>query len=214
MAGVPEQQFLETIRKAIGNRQPVHEYPSDHEVARVVKRDEDVVERFCRMAVEAKVKLHRVAGENALAGEVVAVLKEIGARSVLVTDQPFPQREAILAAIRGAGVALADLKDNDCAFTADAGLVLSHMGVAETGSIAINSGSNTRRLASLAVPEHIAVLSKSQIVADLLDWAERLGKNLVSNEVLITGPSKTADIEMNLVMGVHGPKNVHLLLIE
>jgi L-lactate dehydrogenase complex protein LldG len=88
------------------------------------------------------------------------------------------------------------------------------MGVAETGSICIQSGPRTRRLASLAVVEHIAILKREDIVADLLDWAASLGANLPANEVLITGPSKTADIEMNLVMGVHGPKNVHIILIE
>lgn len=70
------------------------------------------------------------------------------------------------------------------------------------------------RLASLAVPVHIAILPESRILADLLDWAEwTRSMPYASGQVLITGPSKTGDIEMNLVTGVHGPGHVYVVLL-
>lgn len=214
MAGITEQQFLESVRNAIGKREPAHDYPTDHEVARVVKAGADLVERFCAMVVDAKMKLYRVRGEAAVPEVVVGILKQAGAASALVVDLPFPKREETLAALRAAGIRLENLQDHDAAFKADFGIVPARLGIAETGSISIQSGPKTRRLASLAVVEHVAILKAESIVPDLLDWADSLGTDPPANEVLITGPSKTADIEMNLVMGVHGPKNVHVVLIE
>jgi L-lactate dehydrogenase complex protein LldG len=211
--GISQDEFIRGVRDAIGTRRDASS-PSDREIARVVAPADDIVERFCRLAVDAKMKLYRIAGESAVAETILGILKEAGAKSAVITDESLPQRDAIVATLRGAGCTLADLRDNDCTFQADVGITLARLGIAETGSIVIRSSSKTRRLASLAVPEHIAILRKTDIVPDLLDWAATLAVPMPANEVLITGPSRTADIELNLVMGVHGPKNVHVVLLQ
>jgi L-lactate utilization protein LutC len=65
------------------------------------------------------------------------------------------------------------------------------------------------------VPVHVAVVGEWQIVPDLFDFFESLaaGPNLPANVNLITGPSKTADIEGVLVTGMHGPGQVHIVLV-
>ncbi len=220
MPGISQDEFIRSVQAAMEARNqrhhgpaPAAEPPPDREIARVVARSDDIVERFCAMAIDAKLTLHRVAGEGVLVDVIVRIVKDIGARTVLLTDEPLPQRDALTQALRDAGCTLTDLRQHDCAFDSDVGITLARMGIAETGSIVVRSGSQTRRLASLAVPEHIAILRASQIVPDLLDWAASLGEPMPANEVLITGPSKTSDIESNLVMGVHGPKNVHVVLL-
>ncbi|RPI75374.1 MAG: lactate utilization protein C, partial [Planctomycetaceae bacterium] len=70
---------------------------------------------------------------------------------------------------------------------------------------------------SLLPPRYLAIVEPSQIVPDLFDLFERLEQiktDLPSNIVLVTGPSKTGDIELKLTTGVHGPGNVHLLVVE
>jgi L-lactate utilization protein LutC len=89
---------------------------------------------------------------------------------------------------------------------------------AETGSIVINAGPLMARMKSLVCKTHIALIRPDQIQADLLDLSEQI-RNLNSKEILggftvISGPSKTADIELQLVVGVHGPARSYLIIIR
>ena len=92
--------------------------------------------------------------------------------------------------------------------------------LAATGSIVVLSGHGRFRASSLLPPIHIAVLTASQIVPDLESWwaaqkaagLEQIRQH--SNIVVITGPSRTADIAMQLVMGMHGPRELHLVLLD
>lgn len=91
--------------------------------------------------------------------------------------------------------------------------------LAATGSIVVMSGEGRYRAASLLPPVHIAVVKASQILPDLESWLaaqKAAGLELTrqrSNIVVITGPSRTADIAMQLVMGMHGPREIHVLLL-
>jgi len=91
--------------------------------------------------------------------------------------------------------------------------------LAATGSLVVMSGNGRPRAASLLPPVHIAVVAASQIVPDLESWwAAQKAAGLEhtrqhSNIVVITGPSRTADIAMQLVMGMHGPRELHLILL-
>jgi L-lactate dehydrogenase complex protein LldF len=82
-------------------------------------------------------------------------------------------------------------------------------GLADTGSVLIVDGTGDPLKASLLPEIHIAVLKSSDILPSLPD-AMGLVKN--KNTVFITGPSRTADIEMTLTIGVHGPKEIHVFL--
>jgi L-lactate dehydrogenase complex protein LldG len=102
-------------------------------------------------------------------------------------------------------------------FAADIGITSADVAVAETGSIAVCSGPDTPRLASLLPPVHIAIVERSQIVNDLFDVFAKLdaagATNIASNVTFITGPSKTGDLELRLTTGVHGPGHWHVIVI-
>jgi L-lactate dehydrogenase complex protein LldG len=94
-------------------------------------------------------------------------------------------------------------------------------GIAESGTIALRSAAGRGRLASLIAPVHIAVLRSAQIVrglgAALALLQKRHGPELFadsSNLTLISGPSRTGDIELTLTLGVHGPREIHVVLID
>ncbi|MES2793980.1 MAG: lactate utilization protein [Planctomycetota bacterium] len=105
-------------------------------------------------------------------------------------------------------------------FAADFGITGVDWAVAETGSLAVCSRPGSRgRSVSLLPPLHAAILTPSQIVPDLFDLFRLLGvehqeQGLPSNVTLITGPSKTGDIQLKLTTGVHGPGEVHAIVLE
>jgi L-lactate dehydrogenase complex protein LldG len=104
---------------------------------------------------------------------------------------------------------------------ADARVGLTGVDVAlsATGSIVVTSGASRHRASSLLPPVHIAVVAASQVVPDLESWlagqraAGAAAMRRSSNVVVITGPSRTADIAMQLVMGMHGPRELHLVFL-
>jgi L-lactate utilization protein LutC len=102
-------------------------------------------------------------------------------------------------------------------FSSDLGISGVAWAIAETGTLVMASKPSDPRSLSLLPPLHIAVVGQSQLLPDLFDlFAElEVEKNrLPSCLSLITGPSKTGDIELKLVTGVHGPRELHVVVIE
>jgi L-lactate dehydrogenase complex protein LldG len=90
--------------------------------------------------------------------------------------------------------------------------------VARTGSIVLSAAQPGGRTTSVYAPVHICIAFTKQLVYDLKDGIQlvkdKYGNNLPSLISFATGPSRTADIEKTLVVGVHGPKEVYLFLVE
>ena len=114
--------------------------------------------------------------------------------------QAGPEREAKLAELAALPLGLTG---------ADAGL-------AETGSVVLATGPGRPRMASLLVPVHVAVLRVDRLVDSISALLATRGDLVAagSNLVAITGPSRTADIEHTLSRGVHGPGEVHVILLD
>lgn len=87
--------------------------------------------------------------------------------------------------------------------------------LADTGSIVVTSGAGRPRLASLLPPVHVALVTRAQMRPSLPAWLtdNAMVPAEVANCVVITGPSRTADIEMTLTRGVHGPKAIHVVFV-
>jgi L-lactate dehydrogenase complex protein LldG len=100
----------------------------------------------------------------------------------------------------------------------DAALTGCEYLVARTGSIVLSTAQAGGRTASVYAPVHICVAYTSQVVVDLRDalaaTREKYGNQLPSLISFATGPSRTADIEKTLVVGVHGPREVVVFLVE
>lgn len=149
----------------------------------------------------------RVLGWEASAFDALGVTGLIGtlaARGITIVSQQVSFRGEARAN------ALAELDPIPLGLTgADAGL-------AEGGSIVLASGPGRGRLASLMVPIHVAVLRRDSLLFSITDLFRKrpdLAAMPGSNLVCITGPSRTADIEMTLSRGVHGPREIHVILL-
>jgi len=101
-------------------------------------------------------------------------------------------------------------------FAVEAAVTAAAGAVADTGALILRPTAEEPRLMSLVPPIHIAVLRAEDIFASLAD-AMRAGNwpaDMPANMLLISGPSKTADIELILAFGVHGPKELIVLVLE
>lgn len=98
----------------------------------------------------------------------------------------------------------------------DLGVTGADAGLAESGSVVVSHGEGRPRMASLAPRVHVAILAIALMHRTLAHWVQQRPDSVVetANLVVITGPSRTGDIEQQLNLGVHGPRNVHLVLIK
>ncbi len=99
----------------------------------------------------------------------------------------------------------------------DIGFTMADYGIGETGSLVVDSSSEELRLATMVSEIHVAVIPKSRIRATAEDLYEEI-KEFQSRKpnylAFITGASRTADIERVLALGVHGPLELHILILE
>jgi|SRR5579862_1874674 len=94
---------------------------------------------------------------------------------------------------------------------AEVGVCMGDLAIAETGSLILAAGQGRSRLTSLAPPVNVVLVREASIVAKPEDGFERLSK---STSVIVTGTSRTGDIEGILVRGVHGPRELYVVKLD
>lgn len=136
-------------------------------------------------------------------------------------DLPAP---GVPAALQSAGIRRVGhdtpqedrLEHNLTYLEVDVGITGAHAALAESGSIVLVHGEGRPRMASLAPEVHVALLDLSRMERTLAHWAQE-NPDLAAettNLVLVTGPSRTGDIEQQLNLGVHGPRHVHIVMMR
>ncbi len=99
----------------------------------------------------------------------------------------------------------------------DIGFTLCDYGIANTGTLVLNSSNEKTRIATMLCDIHVAVVKESRIVQNAKDLSETLKDDMNENSdytAFITGASRTADIERTLTIGVHGPLELHVIILE
>lgn len=143
--------------------------------------------------------------------------KAVGWHSPLLDQLNVAARLAEMGVEFVAGMAGTD-KATFITEAAEAGLGITAVdyALADSGTLCLLAGQNQPRTASLLPPVHIAIVRPEQILRGLNDLFALLpaGDDLTSAVTLITGPSRTADIELTLVVGVHGPQQLHVILVN
>lgn len=147
--------------------------------------------------------------ESELAGEILNFLNQRGIQSVMTWD-PTQLPAGLLDFLRKAGVRLTLQPDPSLRV----GITGAIAGVAETGTLVIPGGVGRPLTASLLPEIHLAVLRKSDIRQTLTQVLGLREVREASAVALVTGPSRTGDIEMSLTIGVHGPGEVHVFCIQ
>jgi L-lactate utilization protein LutC len=106
--------------------------------------------------------------------------------------------------------------DRQALFDFDVGITTAQAAIAETGTLVLESDTERHRLVSLVPPVHIAIVDAESIVPTLGDALKLVARenalDMSRTVTFITGPSRTADIELTLAIGVHGPKELYVIL--
>jgi L-lactate dehydrogenase complex protein LldG len=189
----------------------------------------DPVARFCAELTAVGGIAHVVPNASAAIELVRELVSARSARKAIVSPIAGLDQAHVAASLKPQGVEVTHVDDlspdacRDPLFAADVGISGVDYLIAETGTIVLTAKPAEPRSVSLLPPVHIAVAHRSQLLADLFDLFELCSRGsndgdsragpLSSCMSLITGPSKTGDIELRLVTGVHGPGELHVILI-
>lgn len=222
----PRERMQQRVREAVrqGNRFGMLEEPGPRgPIGYQGSCGLDLVQGFAQALQCAGGYCHRVAQLLETPRVIIPVLENAGVRRVgISTEAIFTETLQLARRLEGFGfeVWLAGelagaepVRVKDACFALDAGITGVDALVAETGTIVLSCSPERPRSLSLLPRLYLAVADVRQIVPDLFDWfGQQPPEVLPSAYTLITGPSKTGDIELTLVTGVHGPGEVHVVL--
>jgi L-lactate utilization protein LutC len=209
------ERFLQRVREAVaaGNRAGTVSALESRGDVGYQGAGNDPVARFRDELAAAGGQAHVVADRAAAVDKVLELIEARSAKRVLLGRGPILDALDLAKPLRARGVEVfAPEANRDAHFAGDVGITGVDYLVAETGSLALFSEPANPRSLNLLPPVHIAVADRGQIVPDLFDLFQD-ERELPACLSLITGPSKTGDIELRLVTGVHGPGEVHVVLL-
>jgi L-lactate dehydrogenase complex protein LldG len=190
---------LGRIRAALDGAKAPGPVPRDYRR----KFDRPDLDLLVQRLTDYKAVVHRTAD---IPGTVAAIAGE-GATLVVPPGLPDGWLPPSVEARTDDGLAAADIAAADGVVTAAA------VAVAETGTIVLDASPDQgRRIITLLPDLHICVLRPDQVVASVPEAVARLDPRRPLT--WISGPSATSDIELNRVEGVHGPRNLHVILLE
>ncbi len=229
LKSVDREVFLGRVRKGLGHDVngpsplPVGAPERDEKLIRqVAKEDAGRVNRWVQKATASGMVVTRVGVDaEAITGAIAAAFAKHDVKKVIVNASDVGERFGVSGYLKGKG--LEEMRwgtagSMDLAFHCDASITDVRAGLADTGAMLVWSEVGFGRSSTLVVPVHVVLLPESRILADMMDGFDLVmqvnGGKMPSNVVVINGPSKTSDIEMRLVTGVHGPKFLYVVVIE
>lgn len=176
------------------------------------------VERLVLNLTNAMAEVHRTTPQ-ALPDALAKLIQDKGLKRVAVGNEVLASQalcERLQAVCALHPVQTAHTEQTALFHEADAGLTLSKAAIAETGTVVLMSGPAAPRLLSLVPPIHIVIVDAQRVFDTLFDLMrqESWSQGLPSNVILVSSPSKTADIQQVLAYGAHGPKQLVVMLVE
>lgn len=241
--GTPKAEFLDSVRKALGRRPvaPQPAYPRlqedlpflEEQAQRVQARLSDnrvaFIKRLAEVAQDGGWQVRRTPDPEEAIAYIQSLATSLGVDRIVRSDQEVFGQVPVDIALQAAGLSVTTIARSEAhsrdslrqeIAAAGIGITGADYAVAETGSVILIPREGLSRLVSLVPPVHVALVRPEDVVETMDDLflLRRLnyyqnGGDMGSYLNFITGPSRTADIEQTLVVGVHGPKEVHLMLL-
>ncbi len=201
--------------------------PASHANPDALSGERDLASRFAR-ELELLHGRAIVANSGAeAAGELAALCRSGSIRSVAAGRGITVNVDSFVNPLAEAGIAIEMVRADGVGegeraavreriARCDLGLAEADYGIASTGTLAVAADASRPASLTLLAPVSVAILRAERIVPDLAALFEKIGPAGVAARrlTLISGPSRTADIEKRIVMGVHGPRELHVIVIR
>ncbi len=204
-----KENILKKIRKALSHSTPLPFPASEGNTSVFHPSKQEMEIEFAEQFSQLQGRFIFCINRQELAFQLGSLVKKQDWQQVFCVEEKLVEPLAIQLEGR---LTKADLPNADVSITGCEYLV------ARTGSIVMSAAQLSGRTTSVYAPVHICIAYTSQLVYDIKDalqgLKEKYADNLPSLITFATGPSRTADIEKTLVVGVHGPKEVYLFLVE
>jgi L-lactate dehydrogenase complex protein LldG len=208
------EMILEKLHKAV---LPGH---SNQRIMPLVEARTGDLDVFVAKATAAAALVTRTTGQDAPAA-VKAILEEIACKSIILSDEEIVKEldiQTIAGNLRIDCQYTSEIPEDEYRsrmFQAEAGLSGCDYALADSGSLVMQHDGENQRLISLAPNYFIGIVKASQMLKDRFDLAALLEKGEKTAAVsLVTGVSRTADVALQVVLGMHGPRKVYIVLIE
>jgi L-lactate dehydrogenase complex protein LldG len=207
--------ILASVRRSLALSEPFHK--EHHRIAEPsvesVKRSEpigldELVEHFRSNLESVGGHFTEAANEKAASVAIRKIVDDLGSRLIAVSDSNLVKRVAA-----DAGLDVVENASRKFLFDSDLGITAAQWGIAETGTLVLESDVESHRLTSLVPPVHLCLLSAGDIRQSLGEILEMIGGEPSRTITFITGASRTSDIELTLAIGVHGPRELHVIVI-
>ena len=180
-------------------------------------KTKDLAHTMKERAEMIQARVTEVSGLDEVFTYVLKITRKQGGKTIAAPGLDSGAEKTLEALCKERGIELLQPPYGDCLEKIHTGLTMADWGVAETGTLVVNSGSEDLRIATMLSETHVAILPKWAIHADmesLADQVDGILKNGPSYLAFISGPSRTADIERVLAIGVHGPGELHILILD
>lgn len=148
---------------------------------------------------------------------IAEIAKSTGAKKIVTVDSPLQQASGVIDELKSMGLDsyTGPLDIAEHAESADIGISSVEFGIAESGSVCMDGYAIEHRLVSMLPPIHIVFLNSNYIVPGINEAFEVISKVFNRGYIsFITGPSRTADIERVLTIGVHGPSRFIIIAVD
>ena len=207
------ETVLHKVRTALGRSPGQAAEPPPPPRLRIPEVDVEArIESFCARVEALAGKTYRASSAEDARRHVEKI---IAGRSAVASNAPV-LRECDITSLPGveAGITGRIELRSRCA-TAACGITGADYALADTGTLVLLSSQRESRMISLLPPAYIALVARDRLLTGLDELLRALPNpaEQTSSMVLITGPSRTADIEQILVRGVHGPGEIHVVLV-
>jgi L-lactate dehydrogenase complex protein LldG len=206
------------LAASAGIQHSQHTIVPDYDESIVDNGEVPPIERFRERLESVGGRCHVVKDETDAARALSIILDDLrnkgAAQRIALSDAPLISH--LVRELAADEINVCPLPDD--LFNYDVGITTAQAAIAETGTLVLEAESERHRLVSLLPPVHIAIVYARDIVltiGDALRHFHRDDPREMSRAItFITGPSRTADIELTLTIGVHGPKELYVIVID